>query len=69
MERLLTVEEVSNTLKVGKSTIYRWVYFNYIPYLRIGGVVRFDKQAVRRWFRKREKPGRSCLEIDEFLRE
>jgi excisionase family DNA binding protein len=69
MERLLTVEEVSNTLKVGKSTIYRWVHFNYIPYLRIGGAVRFGKQAVRRWLRKREKPGRSCLEIDEFLRE
>jgi len=40
MENLLTVKELSEKLKVGQSTIYRWVNLEQIPYVRIVGVVR-----------------------------
>jgi excisionase family DNA binding protein len=67
MERLLTVEEVSGILKVSKSTIYRWVCLNYIPYVKLGGSVRFDGKAIVRWLKDRERVGRNELSVDVFL--
>ena len=53
MERLLTVEELSDRLQVGKSTIYRWFQSDFVPYFKVGRVVRFDEGAVRRWLAQR----------------
>jgi excisionase family DNA binding protein len=61
MEELLTVEELSDKLKVGKSTVYRWVHYDYIPYVKLGGAVRFNKVAVEKWLKSRERNGRNRL--------
>jgi excisionase family DNA binding protein len=66
MERLLTVEEVSGKLKVGKSTIYRWVHYEYIPHVKLGGTVRFNEKAVEKWLRNRERSGRSQLPAENI---
>jgi len=64
MERLLTVEELSQKLQVGKSTIYRWVHFDYIPHVKLGAAVRFSESTVEKWVKSRERSGRTTLNID-----
>lgn len=64
MEELLTIEELSGKLKVSKSTIYRWVHYDFIPYIKLSGAVRFDERSVRKWLTARERPGRTRLNID-----
>jgi excisionase family DNA binding protein len=64
MERLLTVEELSAKLQVGKSTIYRWVHYEFIPHVKLGSSVRFDENAVERWLRSKERSGRNRLHTD-----
>ena len=64
MERLLTVEELSQKLQVGKSTIYRWVHFDYIPHVKLGTAVRFSESTVEKWLKSKERSGRTTLNID-----
>jgi len=64
MEELLTVEELSNKLKVGKSTVYRWVHYDFIPHIKLGGAVRFDEKSVRKRLSNRARVGRVHLKID-----
>lgn len=60
----MTVEELSAKLQVGKSTIYRWVHYEFIPHVKLGSSVRFDENAVERWLRSKERSGRNRLHTD-----
>ena len=64
MDRLLTVKDVSDKLRVGKSTVYRWVHYDYIPHVKLGSSVRFDERALERWLRSKERSGRRKIGID-----
>ena len=48
-EVLLTIEQVSEYLKVNKYTIYRLVAKGKIPALRVGNQWRFKKALVDEW--------------------
>jgi excisionase family DNA binding protein len=61
MKRLLTVDELSDRLQVGKSTVYRWVQCDFVPYFKVGRVVRFDEEAVRSWLAKRTYGGKKLM--------
>ena len=69
MERLLTVEELSDRLQVGRSTVYRWVHYDYIPHVKLGSAVRFSEPAVEKWLRGKEREGRNTIRVDVFSRE
>jgi len=71
MERLLTINELCNILQVSKATVYRWVHSDFIPYFKIGGVVRFNERAVRQWLSRRCYSGSTRLkaEAGDILRE
>ncbi|MFA6029218.1 MAG: helix-turn-helix domain-containing protein [Elusimicrobiota bacterium] len=58
MDKLLTVSEVAELLQVKPGTIYQWVHEGYIPILKIGSLVRFDKTSITAWLRSREVAGR-----------
>jgi excisionase family DNA binding protein len=64
VEELLTIEELSHKLKVSKSTVYRWVHYDFIPHIKISGAVRFEEKAVRKWLNTKERIGRARLRID-----
>jgi len=54
-------------LRVSRSTVYRWVHYDFIPHFKVGGVVRFEENAVRQWLKARERVGRRRLRIDVDL--
>ena len=45
MEKLLSVDEISDILGVSKATVYRWVHYGFVRYLKVGGAVRFKVVA------------------------
>lgn len=58
MEKLLTVEQVAEFLQVSKLLIYKWVYYKYIPYFKIGNQVRFKEASLDRWLLRKQQKGK-----------
>ena len=54
--RLITIDELSNLLRVKKSTIYAWVNQRKIPYKKIGRLVRFQHSEILKWVQERGIP-------------
>lgn len=46
MSKLLTIQEVSELLKVKVSTLYDWIYRKKIRYVKIGRLVRFYEDDI-----------------------
>jgi excisionase family DNA binding protein len=49
VEALLTVNEVSEILKVKVSTLRHWTAAGKIPVVRQGGLVRFRPSEIQKW--------------------
>lgn len=49
---LLTINDVSQILKISVSTIYRWVHKKKIPYIKLGGKVRFSDSELQQFIKK-----------------
>ena len=50
-ERLMTIEEVAEFLQVKKNTIYKKIQRGQIPYIKMGGLLRFDPQQIEAFVR------------------
>lgn len=48
-KRYLSVEEIAIYLGFSKSAIRKWIRLGTIPYSRINGGIRFDKQKIDKW--------------------
>lgn len=48
-DRLWKVQDVAEYLRVSASWVYLHVSLGDLPYLRVGGLLRFDPDAVRRY--------------------
>ena len=55
MEHLLTIDQLSDILQVKKNTLYSWVFSRKIPFVKIGGVLRFKEKAINNWIEGQEK--------------
>lgn len=56
-EKVLTVTELSQELKVTPDIIYQMVSKGKIPYFRVGaksGTIRFRKDLIARWIENQE---------------
>jgi len=49
----LRASELAKILSTSKMTIYRLVGQGAIPYFRVGGLIRFDPQAIADWLRRK----------------
>jgi excisionase family DNA binding protein len=59
MDRFLNVEELTQYLRVKRSTIYDWVHKSSIPHYKLGRLVRFRESEVNEWLKtKRQKTGK-----------
>ncbi len=64
MEKLLTIDQVSELLQVSKSLVYKWAHYQFVPYMKIGALIRFRESDLIRWLKLREKKGRSKVSIN-----
>lgn len=48
---LLTINDVSQILKISVSTLYRWVHKKEIPYIKLGGKVRFSDSELQQFIK------------------
>jgi excisionase family DNA binding protein len=49
-EELLTIQEVSDYLKVKPLTVYRWIKQKKIPFIHLGSRnFRFKRSAIEKW--------------------
>lgn len=67
MDRLLTIDDLAEWLQVKPRTIYQWVHEGYIPVIKLGALVRFDRASILAWVKKREAPGRSSKRLETSL--
>ncbi len=56
--KLLKAAEVAKMFQVRESTIYKWVHYGYIPHVKLGSSLRFDKNSLLKWIKGKEKKGR-----------
>ncbi len=50
--RLIDINELALLLSLKRGTLYNWVYLRRIPFVKIGGALRFDPVEVDRVMRK-----------------
>lgn len=50
-DKLWETQDVVDYLNIGTSTVYLWVKTRGLPCLKIGGVTRYDPEAVKQWVR------------------
>ena len=46
---LIKIKEVAGMLSMNQTSIYKLVYRKAIPYTKIGGALRFDKDKIIAW--------------------
>ena len=51
--RYVGIVELSKYLDLTKGTLYVWVCHRKIPYLKIGGSLKFDLIEIERWLREK----------------
>jgi excisionase family DNA binding protein len=55
MDKLLTINQLSELLQIKKSTIYSWTFTRKIPFVKINGALRFKEKAINGWIEGQEK--------------
>ena len=53
-EKLLTVQDVSNITTLAKSTLYSYVHYRTIPFVKLGGRIVFENGAIQKWINKKQ---------------
>lgn len=60
MTKLLTIDEAAELLQVSKPTLYRFTSQRKIPFIKIGGLVRFCEENLLQWLEEKTvEPGES----------
>jgi excisionase family DNA binding protein len=47
--KLITIQELSELLKVKPKTLYQWAELRQIPFLKLNGALRFDLDDIESW--------------------
>jgi excisionase family DNA binding protein len=53
MNALMTIDETADFLKLKPKTIKNWVGLRKIPYIKLGGAIRFDMKALEAWLKRK----------------
>lgn len=51
---LYTAPELAETLHVSVGHVYRLVAQRRVPFVKLGGAVRFRRESIERWIEKQE---------------
>jgi excisionase family DNA binding protein len=62
-EELVESEAAAKILGIKTITVYKWVSERKIPFIKVGGALRFRPSALQAWLREREfTPERSEIQ-------
>lgn len=64
-ESLWDAKDVARFLKVSRSWVYQKAEAGELPYLRIGGLVRFEPETVRAWARRVPLPAARIVPLPQ----
>jgi excisionase family DNA binding protein len=64
MDQLMTPKELSEKLQIKLSTVYKWVHYKYVPYVKMGDLIRFKEIKIEEWVDKRSWRGRFSYKTD-----
>lgn len=62
LERLLTVQEICELLKVPKSYVYWLTHSKRIPHFKINGHLRFRQSRIEEWLESQEVRSNVCIQ-------
>jgi excisionase family DNA binding protein len=51
---ILTIGKLSKYLSVSPNTIYSWISRKKIPYIKLGRLVRFNRQDIDKWVQEKK---------------
>lgn len=63
MPEFLTLEELCAWLKVKPATVYDWVHIGFIPHVKLGRLLRFEKAMIMSWLSERAQAGRASKKV------
>jgi len=55
---LISVKKLSKMLDIPQSTIYEWVQIDFIPHYKVGRLIRFDPEEIKKWLQGKKHSGR-----------
>lgn len=50
--KLLKVEDIAELFQTSTSTIYRWVHKREIPFVKLGGKLRFSPDKIQEYIKQ-----------------
>jgi excisionase family DNA binding protein len=62
---LLTFEEARSHLRVSATTLYRLCEQRRIPYLKVGGLLRFERKSLEAWLESQKRTPLKSWKSDE----
>jgi excisionase family DNA binding protein len=63
MENLIGPGEAARALGIQPATLYTWVTRRKIPFVKVGGALRFRPSALQEWLRQREFSPKGSQEL------
>ncbi len=54
----LTLTELCKWLKLKPATVYDWTHTGFIPHVKLGRLLRFERGRIAAWVADRERTGR-----------
>jgi len=54
-KELLSTEETAEFLGISKNTLYEWIVQKRIPHIKVGRLVKFKRDDLDEWLKKRKK--------------
>jgi excisionase family DNA binding protein len=55
MPKYLSVSQAANHITLAKSTLYEYVHYRKIPFIKIGQRIVFETAALDKWMKKHAK--------------
>jgi len=52
MDKILTIDELSEKLKIPKKTLYKWTKEKRIPCVKLGKHLRFIESDINQWLKE-----------------
>ena len=64
MEKLLTVQQLSEFIQYSPKTIYQWVHVGFIPHYKLPKGIRFRTEEIQHWLRNKRRGGRPAYKLE-----